>query len=152
MSQRKKSGVDAGLMQRYRVLEQSFTSPYIRSLSKYLYQHKLLILNNILLLSNLISVVMKFTTMDAVNLILEILFKVTLGRLCLTLLSFILLSFSYQIIYYRFFHPLANFPGPFWASVTRLYSAYFNFVGRHYLNEWKLHQKYGMSILHEHDA
>ena len=90
--------------------------------------------------------------MDAVNLILEILSKVILGRICLTVLSFIVLSFSYQIIYYRFFHPLSIFPGPFWASVTRLYSAYFNFVGIHYSNEWKLHQKYGMSIFHEHDA
>lgn len=29
----------------------------------------------------------------------------------------------YQIVYYRYFHPLSKFPGPFWGSVTRLWIA-----------------------------
>ena len=102
--------------------------------------------NSIFLRSDLMFFETMLVAMDAVNLLFKFLSAITFGRLCLTLLSYILLSFSYQIIYYRFFHPLSNFPGPFWASVTRLYSAYFNFVGRHYLHEWELHQKYGMSM------
>lgn len=84
--------------------------------------------------------------MEAFNFLFEILAAITFGRLCLTLLSYIVLSFLYQIIYYRFFHPLSRFPGPFWATVTRLYGAYFNFKGKDYLNTWELHKKYGMLV------
>lgn len=53
------------------------------------------------------------------------------------------LSFVYQIIYYRFFHPLRNFPGPFWASVTRLWIAYHNILGDECELELALHKRYG---------
>jgi hypothetical protein len=60
--------------------------------------------------------------------------------------SYYVVGFAYQIVYYRFFHPLSKFPGPFWASVTRLWTAY------HSLNEdessvlYEAHQKYGPVI------
>ena len=84
--------------------------------------------------------------MEAINSLFEILSAVTFGKLCLTLLSYVLLSFSYQIIYYRFFHPLSIFPGPFWATVTRLHNAYYLFTGKDHLYAWELHKKYGMSM------
>lgn len=40
-----------------------------------------------------------------------------------------LIPFIYQIIYYRFFHPLKDFDGPFWGSVTRLWHTYQNIRG-----------------------
>lgn len=58
-------------------------------------------------------------------------------------LAFVLSSFLYQIIYYRFFHPLRHFPGPFWASVTRLWVAYHNTLGDECELELALHRRYG---------
>ena len=52
-----------------------------------------------------------------------------------------------QIIYYRFFHPLAKFPGPFWASVTRLWIAYHNVKEDEVYLELDLHKKHGMSLM-----
>lgn len=55
------------------------------------------------------------------------------------------LAFStlYQFIYYRFFHPLRCFPGPFFASFTRLWIAYHNVLGDECELELALHRKYG---------
>jgi cytochrome P450 len=58
-------------------------------------------------------------------------------------LSYVPLSFVYQIIYYRLFHPLRHFPGPFWASVTRLWIAYHNVQRDECEVELALHQKHG---------
>lgn len=52
--------------------------------------------------------------------------QLTLGNVCLGLGAYVALQFLYQIVYYRFFHPLSVFPGPFWASVTRLWIAWHN--------------------------
>jgi hypothetical protein len=41
----------------------------------------------------------------------------------LALLGYFVARVSYQIVYYRYLHPLSKFPGPFWASVTRLWIA-----------------------------
>jgi hypothetical protein len=57
--------------------------------------------------------------------------------------SYIALRIAYQIIYYRFFHPLRHFPGPFWASVTRLWIAWHNYLGDECEVELALHRKYG---------
>lgn len=46
-------------------------------------------------------------------------------------------------IYRRFFHPLRKFPGPFLASWTDAYMAYFAWRGDRYMQLYKLHQKYG---------
>jgi len=43
-------------------------------------------------------------------------------------IGYIVLPFLYQIIYYRYFHPLKGIPGPFWATVTRIWGAYHNFL------------------------
>lgn len=46
-----------------------------------------------------------------------------------------------QIVYRRFFHPLAKTPGPFLPAVTTLYQSYYN--SRYYLEIERLHKKYG---------
>ncbi|KAJ4387313.1 hypothetical protein N0V93_007902 [Gnomoniopsis smithogilvyi] len=67
--------------------------------------------------------------------------------LVLTLpLAYVLLNFAYQIIYYRFLHPLRIFPGPFWASVTRLWITYHNVKGDEPTTFRELHRKYGPVI------
>jgi hypothetical protein len=50
----------------------------------------------------------------------------------------------HQIVYYRFFHPLAKFPGPFWASVTRVWVAYRNFKEDERFVEYDLIKKHGI--------
>jgi hypothetical protein len=44
-------------------------------------------------------------------------------NILLALLGYFVARVVYQIVYYRYFHPLSKFPGPFWASVTRLWIA-----------------------------
>jgi hypothetical protein len=78
-------------------------------------------------------------TMDYSALLAEM----TLTNAFLLLTIWIAFKVIYQIVYYRFFHPLSNFPGPFWASVTRLWIAYYNMRGDEYLKEHELHKKYG---------
>ncbi len=47
-------------------------------------------------------------------------------RRCLLLLPLLcFLALVGKGIYNRYFHPLSKFPGPFWASVTDLYLAFF---------------------------
>ncbi|KAE8349189.1 cytochrome P450 [Aspergillus coremiiformis] len=48
----------------------------------------------------------------------------TVTNAILTLGTYVALRLVYQIVYYRFFHPLSVFPGPFWGSVTRLWIAW----------------------------
>lgn len=67
----------------------------------------------------------------------------TFGKIFLAFVTYIAFRVAYQIVYYRFFHPLAKFPGPFWASVTRLWIAYHNLKEDEYLVVWDLHKKYG---------
>lgn len=64
-------------------------------------------------------------------------------NIILFIIAILTLSFTHQIIYYRFFHPLRGFPGPFWASVTRLWIAYHNILGDECDLELALHKKYG---------
>ncbi|KAK6221971.1 hypothetical protein LQW54_001191 [Pestalotiopsis sp. IQ-011] len=58
-------------------------------------------------------------------------------------LAYITFKIVYQIVYYRFFHPLAKFPGPFWGSVTRLWIAYHNVKADEPEVVRAMHQKYG---------
>ncbi|CAD6448794.1 e5128983-b8c8-4d3b-b1ee-a357e9a4f09f [Sclerotinia trifoliorum] len=51
----------------------------------------------------------------------------TFANLILLILGWIIVPFLYQIIYYRFFHPLRLYPGPFWGTVTRLWYAFQSF-------------------------
>lgn len=71
--------------------------------------------------------------------------QVTITNVFFTLFTYVVLKFVYQVIYYRFFHPLAAFPGPFWASVTRLWIAKQNLQETEYLTVYDLAKKYGMS-------
>lgn len=63
--------------------------------------------------------------------------------LSLVLVGYIVLSFAFQIIKYRFFHPLAKFPGTFFGSVTRLWITYHNVKGDECETFQKLHKKHG---------
>ncbi|GAB7363733.1 hypothetical protein MBLNU230_g4301t1 [Neophaeotheca triangularis] len=59
-----------------------------------------------------------------------------------TVIAIVVLLYGTTLcIYRRFFHPLAKVPGPFLASVTKLYQSYYN--ARFYLQIEKLHQQYG---------
>jgi hypothetical protein len=44
-------------------------------------------------------------------------------NLVLAVFGYFVACVVYQIVYYRYFHPLSKFPGPFWGSVTRLWIA-----------------------------
>jgi hypothetical protein len=44
-------------------------------------------------------------------------------NLVLAVFGYFVARVVYQIVYYRYFHPLSRFPGPFWGSVTRLWIA-----------------------------
>ncbi|KAK7915176.1 hypothetical protein PG985_012879 [Apiospora marii] len=46
-------------------------------------------------------------------------------------------------IWRRYFSPLSHIPGPFWASITRLWHAYHIFEGDHNTHIIKLHEKHG---------
>lgn len=72
--------------------------------------------------------------------------SIKLAALFLLPLAYAVLSFVYQVVYYRFFHPLRNFPGPFWASVTRLWITYHNIKGDEPYTFKALHQEYGKII------
>lgn len=54
-----------------------------------------------------------------------------------------------KAIYRRFFHPLAQVPGPFLPAVTRLYAWYYNVPreGKFFKEVERLHQVYGTCIL-----
>lgn len=47
------------------------------------------------------------------------------------------------VVYQRWFHPLAAFPGPFLASVTDLWQVYQYLTLRQPYNLTELHEKYG---------
>jgi hypothetical protein len=68
---------------------------------------------------------------------------VTVTNVLLSFIAYIVLKFAYQIVHYRFFHPLSAFPGPFWASVTRLWVAKQNLQETEYLTVYELSKKYG---------
>ncbi|QSZ30214.1 hypothetical protein DSL72_004736 [Monilinia vaccinii-corymbosi] len=48
----------------------------------------------------------------------------TLANVFMLLLCLIIVPFLNQVVYYRFFHPLRQYPGPFWGTVTRLWYTY----------------------------
>lgn len=65
------------------------------------------------------------------------------GNLLLLSAAYVLWKILYQIVHYRFYHPLANFPGPFWGSVTRLWVTYHNVREDECQVNQELHKKYG---------
>lgn len=50
---------------------------------------------------------------------------------------------AFWIIYARWFHPLAKFPGPFWASITRVWTVLHVLPGDAEKAQKKLHERYG---------
>ncbi|OTA81553.1 hypothetical protein M434DRAFT_380111 [Hypoxylon sp. CO27-5] len=58
----------------------------------------------------------------------------------------IFLSFVVLAIYRRYLSPLSNVPGPFWASITRLWHAYHVFKGDHNLHQIGLHNHFGYFV------
>ena len=69
--------------------------------------------------------------------------KLTIGNALLLLFAYVAYCGLYQVIYYRFFHPLAKFPGPFWGSVTRIWIAYHNIKEDECAVYTELLKKYG---------
>jgi hypothetical protein len=55
------------------------------------------------------------------------------------------------VVYARNFHPLARVPGPFWASISRIWLMYRSYVGDVEMHQRILHQKYGPIIRIAHD-
>lgn len=57
-----------------------------------------------------------------------------------------LLYYVGTIIYNVFFHPLAKFPGPWWAGASSYAEAYFDIVkgGRYFKKVEAMHTRYGM--------
>ncbi|KAK3709860.1 hypothetical protein LTR37_010690 [Vermiconidia calcicola] len=73
----------------------------------------------------------------------DLLSFLTIRNLSFLILAYFIFSWLEQIIRYRFFSPIRNFPGPFWASVTRLWIAYHNLKEDECETELALHKKYG---------
>ncbi|ORY64953.1 flavonoid 3',5'-hydroxylase [Pseudomassariella vexata] len=70
----------------------------------------------------------------------------SLGNFALLIAGYIVFKVVYQVVYYRFFHPLAKFPGPFLASVTRLWITYHNVKEDECHTFQELHKKHGPVI------
>ncbi|KAL4808171.1 putative P450 monooxygenase [Aspergillus unguis] len=69
--------------------------------------------------------------------------SITVSTVFLSIAALIVVQFVYQIIYYRFFHPLRHYPGPFWAGVTRIWGAYHYLMCDEAQVYWNAVQKYG---------
>lgn len=67
----------------------------------------------------------------------------SLGNFALLFVAYVAYKVVYQVVYYRFFHPLAKFPGPFLASVTRLWITYHNVKQDECQTYKALHERYG---------
>ncbi|KAL4936252.1 hypothetical protein BDV06DRAFT_233587 [Aspergillus oleicola] len=71
---------------------------------------------------------------------------ITFPSILLAVIAFISVYISIQIIYYKCFHPLRHYPGPFWAGVTSLWSAWHIFWGTETLECWEATKKWGPVI------
>uniref|UniRef100_A0A8H7N3Q3 Cytochrome P450 n=1 Tax=Bionectria ochroleuca TaxID=29856 RepID=A0A8H7N3Q3_BIOOC len=70
----------------------------------------------------------------------------TFGNLCVLPAAYLLWIVAYQVIYYKFFHPLSAFPGSFWGSVTRLWIAWHSIKQDECEVFDRLHKKHGPVI------
>lgn len=71
------------------------------------------------------------------------LLPLTSSSLAIGSVALVALMIVCQIVYYRFLHPLSEFPGPFWASVTRLWIAYHTLKEDELAVYLKLHEQHG---------
>ena len=65
------------------------------------------------------------------------------SHLALLVPAYLTWKVAYQVVYYRFFHPLAKYPGPFWGSITRLWITYHNLKEDECETFRALHEKHG---------
>ncbi|EYE92329.1 cytochrome P450 [Aspergillus ruber CBS 135680] len=72
-----------------------------------------------------------------------VLSQITVAKVILGLLAYAVLRVVYQVVYYRFFHSLSAFPGPFWGSVTRFWIAWHNLKETEVPTVHALTKKYG---------
>lgn len=72
--------------------------------------------------------------------------SVSWSKIALAVVGYVLYRILYQVVHYRFFHPLAAFPGPFWGSVTRLWITYHNAQGREVEACHDQHRRHGPVI------
>jgi hypothetical protein len=70
----------------------------------------------------------------------------TIRNLFFVFVAYILFGWIKQFVRYRLLSPLRNFPGPFWASITRLWIAYHNIKEDECQVELALHKKHGSFI------
>ncbi|KAL4992945.1 cytochrome P450 [Aspergillus recurvatus] len=68
-----------------------------------------------------------------------------------TLLSLPFLLVLGYCVYNIVFHPLAKYPGPFWAKVTILRGTYHAWKGDVHLDTWRCHQIYGPIVRYAPD-
>ncbi|KAL4901491.1 hypothetical protein BDW74DRAFT_187701 [Aspergillus multicolor] len=66
--------------------------------------------------------------------------KPSLGQ---TASIFFAVYWTVWVIYTRWFHPLAKFPGPFWASISRIWIVLHVLSGKAEKRQMRLHEKYG---------
>lgn len=52
-----------------------------------------------------------------------------------------------RVIYLLYFHPLSDFPGPFWAKISTIPSFWHTLQRDRHLWLWSLEQEYGMQRL-----
>lgn len=62
------------------------------------------------------------------------------------LLAVFIVYWTLWIIYARWLHPLAKFPGPFWASISRVWTVLHVLPGDAEKAQKKLHERYGGNI------
>jgi hypothetical protein len=75
--------------------------------------------------------------------------KLTLYDLLYSLGILLATYWTGWIVYTRVFHPLARFPGPFWASVSRAWIVRSVIRGNPHETQRLLHARYGtINILH----
>ncbi|KAL8383467.1 hypothetical protein RB595_010593 [Gaeumannomyces hyphopodioides] len=67
----------------------------------------------------------------------------TAGNLVLLAAAYLAYKAVAQVVRYRYLSPLAQFPGPFWGSVTRLWIAYHNVRGSEPRVFRELHRRHG---------
>lgn len=74
------------------------------------------------------------------------------SSLTLLIVAYVAFSVVYQVVHYRFFHPLAKFPGSFWGSVTRLWITYHNVKEDECATYQELHKKHGNAGFDRHET
>jgi hypothetical protein len=73
-------------------------------------------------------------------------FGLTMGNTLAFIGGVIGVALAVYLVYMRYFHPLAKYPGPFLASLTNIWKAYTMFEGRMGYVITDLHDKYGAVV------